>query len=165
MLLDAQILTVMVYLPTSIFVRIVHSDGQSMRMGAQSTRNQYNGPQAQVFQDRWILFLHSPSPHRWDLHIPKQMDWQRCISLHVQVYGWKWKLNSGTWSTNPERLFETYPRTHLFYGSFDSSYHNDVLSRKSDVEARLNPSEEEQWDGRIHYIDMDASNIQADWAR
>ena len=69
--------------------------------------------------------------------------------------------NSGTWSTNPGTFIRNLPEnTHLFYGSFDSSYHNDVLSRKSDVEARLNPSEEEQWDGRIHYIDMDASNIQ-----
>ena len=69
--------------------------------------------------------------------------------------------NSGTWSTNPGTFIRNLPdNTHLFYGSFDSSYHNDVLSRKSDVEARLNPSEEEKWDGRIHYIDMDASNIQ-----
>tara|TARA_B100000003_G_scaffold58663_1_gene52139 strand:- start:446 stop:3487 length:3042 start_codon:yes stop_codon:yes gene_type:complete len=69
--------------------------------------------------------------------------------------------NSGTWSTNPGTFIRNLPdNTHLFYGSFDSTYHNDVLSRKSDVEARLNPSEEEQWDGRIHYIDMDASNIQ-----
>ena len=69
--------------------------------------------------------------------------------------------NSGTWSTNPGTFIRNLPdNTHLFYGSFDSSYHNDILSRKSDVEARLNPSEEEKWDGRIHYIDMDASNIQ-----
>ena len=69
--------------------------------------------------------------------------------------------NSGTWATNPGTFIRNLPEnTHLFYGSFDSSYHNDVISRKSDVEARLNPSEEEQWDGRIHYIDMDASNIQ-----
>ena len=69
--------------------------------------------------------------------------------------------NSGTWATNPGTFIRNLPEnTHLFYGSFDSTYHNDVLSRKSDVESRLNPSEEEQWDGRIHYIDMDASNIQ-----
>ena len=69
--------------------------------------------------------------------------------------------NSGTWATNPGTFIRNLPsNTHLFYGSFDSSYHNDVTSRKSDVESRLNPSEEQEWSGRIHYIDMDASNIQ-----
>ena len=69
--------------------------------------------------------------------------------------------NSGTWATNPGTFIRNLPsNTHLFYGSFDSSYHNDITSRKSDVESRLNPSEEQEWSGRIHYIDMDASNIQ-----
>ena len=69
--------------------------------------------------------------------------------------------NTGTWATNPGTFIRNLPsNTHLFYGSFDSSYHNDITSRKSDVESRLNPSEEEEWSGRIHYIDMDASNIQ-----
>tara|TARA_B100001175_G_scaffold208046_1_gene176571 strand:+ start:117 stop:3152 length:3036 start_codon:yes stop_codon:yes gene_type:complete len=69
--------------------------------------------------------------------------------------------NSGTWATNPGTFIRNLPsNTHLFYGSFDSTYHNDITSRKSDVEARLNPSEEQEWSGRIHYIDMDASNIQ-----
>ena len=69
--------------------------------------------------------------------------------------------NSGTWATNPGTFIRNLPsNAHLFYGSFDSTYHNDITSRKSDVEARLNPSEEQEWSGRIHYIDMDASNIQ-----
>lgn len=69
--------------------------------------------------------------------------------------------NSGTWATNPGTFIRNLPsNTHLFYGSFDSTYHSDITSRKSDVEARLNPSEEQEWSGRIHYIDMDASNIQ-----
>ena len=69
--------------------------------------------------------------------------------------------NSGTWATNPGTFIRNLPdNTHLFYGSFDSTYHSDILSRKSDVESKLNPSEEEKWSGRIHYIDMDASNIQ-----
>ena len=69
--------------------------------------------------------------------------------------------NSATWATNPGTFIRNLPaNTHLFYGSFDSTYHNDITSRKSDVESRLNPSEELEWSGRIHYIDMDASNIQ-----
>ncbi len=69
--------------------------------------------------------------------------------------------NSGTWATNPGTFIRNLPsNAHLFYGSFDSTYHSDITSRKSDVEARLNPSEEQEWSGRIHYIDMDASNIQ-----
>ena len=69
--------------------------------------------------------------------------------------------NSATWSTNPGTFIRGLPdNTQLFYGSFDSTYHNDVASRKSDVESRLSPTEEAKWMSRIHFIDMDASNIQ-----
>jgi len=68
--------------------------------------------------------------------------------------------NSATWGQNPGKLIRALPdNTHLFYGSFDSTYHNDVTQRKSSVLAALNPSEETKWADRIHYIDQRASSI------
>jgi len=68
--------------------------------------------------------------------------------------------NNGDWAGNPGSLIRKLPdNTHLFYGSFDSTYHNDVTSRKTAVLNALNPDEEEKWMDRIHFIDQDASNI------
>lgn len=69
--------------------------------------------------------------------------------------------NYNTWNTNPGTLIRNLPdNTHLFYGSYDSSYHNDVVNKRSDVESRLSSAEEEKWENRIHYIDIRANNIQ-----
>tara|TARA_B100000900_G_scaffold58332_1_gene43855 strand:+ start:34732 stop:37818 length:3087 start_codon:yes stop_codon:yes gene_type:complete len=68
--------------------------------------------------------------------------------------------NSNVWGQNPGTLIRNLPEnTHLFYGSFDSSYHSDVIERKTAVENALNPSEEEYWGQRIHYIDQRANSI------
>ena len=68
--------------------------------------------------------------------------------------------NSGTWGQNPGKFIRNLPaNTHLFYGSFDNSYHNDVLQQRNAVLAGLSTSEEAHWDSRIHYIDIDASNL------
>ena len=48
---------------------------------------------------------------------------------------------------------------HLFYGSFDTTYHNDVIERKAAVENALNPNEETRWADRIHYIDQRAGTL------
>lgn len=69
--------------------------------------------------------------------------------------------NSGTWAQNPGTFIRRLPlNTQLFFGSFDSSYHNDVTTRKSAVLNALSSQEEGHWNSRIHYIDMDASNLQ-----
>ena len=69
--------------------------------------------------------------------------------------------NSGTWAQNPGTFIRRLPEnTQLFFGSFDSSYHSDVINRKSAVLNALSSTEEQHWNPRIHYIDMDASNIQ-----
>ena len=66
--------------------------------------------------------------------------------------------NNADWSKNPGSMIRQLPdNAHLFYGSFDNSYKNDVLSRKTAVENALNPNEELKWQGRIHYIDQDMS--------
>ena len=114
MQLDAQILTMMVCLQTSTFVRIVHSVGPSMRMGVQSTRNLYNGPQAQVFQGQWILFLHSPFPHLMERSHSRTngletMFTSSCSSILMEA---EIRIRE---HGQPilERLFETYLRTHI----------------------------------------------------
>ena len=68
--------------------------------------------------------------------------------------------NTGTWGQNPGKFIRNLPpNTHLFYGSFDSSYHNDVIQQRNAVRAGLTNSEEAHWNNRIHYIDVDASNL------
>ena len=54
--------------------------------------------------------------------------------------------NSATWGQNPGTFIRSLPKNvHLFYGSFDATYHNDVIERKNAVENALNPSEEIEW--------------------
>lgn len=68
--------------------------------------------------------------------------------------------NSNVWGQNPGTLIRNLPdNTHLFYGSFDTSYHSDVIDRRTAVENALNPSEETKWSNRIHYIDQRATSI------
>ena len=68
--------------------------------------------------------------------------------------------NSNVWGQNPGTLIRNLPdNTHLFYGSFDTSYHSDVIDRRTAVENSLNPSEETKWSNRIHYIDQRATSI------
>ena len=68
--------------------------------------------------------------------------------------------NSGTWGQSPGPFIRGLPdNVHVFFGSFDSTYHTDIVNRKAAVENALNPSEEEDWDGRIHYIDQRANTI------
>ncbi|MBT4924948.1 MAG: hypothetical protein HON16_04275 [Euryarchaeota archaeon] len=68
--------------------------------------------------------------------------------------------NTNVWGQNPGTLIRNLPdNTHLFYGSFDTSYHSDVIDRRTAVENSLNPSEETKWNDRIHYIDQRASSI------
>ncbi len=68
--------------------------------------------------------------------------------------------NAGTWGQSPGPFIRALPENvHLFYGSFDSTYHNDVLERKSAVENALNPNEETRWADRIHYIDQRAGTL------
>jgi hypothetical protein len=68
--------------------------------------------------------------------------------------------NSGTWAYNPATIIRALPdNVHLFYGSFDSSYHSDVVNRKADVESKLTSSEEEKWMPRIHFIDQQGGSI------
>jgi len=68
--------------------------------------------------------------------------------------------NSATWAQNPGNLIRKLPRnTQLFYGSFDASYHNDVVGMKAEVERMLSTSEEEYWLPRIHFIDQRGFDI------
>ena len=71
--------------------------------------------------------------------------------------------SSSTFTMNPGTLTRNLPDdTHLVYGSYDSAYRSQVTDRKSDVEQRLNSDEEEKWEGRIHYLDLDLSGATGD---
>ena len=66
--------------------------------------------------------------------------------------------NNADWSKNPGSMIRQLPdNAHLFYGSFDNSYNNDVKARKTAVQNALNADEELKWKDRIHYIDQDMS--------
>ena len=68
--------------------------------------------------------------------------------------------NSGTWGHNPRNIILNLPdNAHLFYASYDTSYHSDVVSRKADVENRLNANEEAKWMSRVHFIDQRGFDI------
>ena len=42
--------------------------------------------------------------------------------------------NGATWGQNPGKFIRNLPaNTHLFYGSFDNSYHNDVIQQRNAV--------------------------------
>ena len=72
--------------------------------------------------------------------------------------------NTNIWGQNPGALIRNLPEnTHLFYGSFDNSYHSDVINQRTAVENALNPSEEAYWNQRIHYIDQRANSIGGAW--
>ena len=67
--------------------------------------------------------------------------------------------NNADWSKNPGSMIRQLPdNAHLFYGSFDNSYHNDILGRQTAVQNALNTEEELKWENRIHYIDQDMSS-------
>ena len=71
--------------------------------------------------------------------------------------------SASTFTMNPGTLTRNLPDdTHLVYGSYDSSYRSQVTDRKADVEQRLNADEEEAWEGRIHYLDLDLSGATGD---
>ncbi|MDP6362217.1 MAG: peptide-N-glycosidase F-related protein [Candidatus Poseidoniaceae archaeon] len=68
--------------------------------------------------------------------------------------------NSGTWGQSPGPFIRALPdNVHLFFGSFDTTYHNDVINQKASVENALNPDEEQLWADRIHYIDQRAGTL------
>lgn len=68
--------------------------------------------------------------------------------------------NSGTWAYNPATIIRALPdNVHLFFGSFDSSFHSDVVDRKADVQNKLTASEEAKWMSRIHFIDQEADSL------
>ena len=66
--------------------------------------------------------------------------------------------NTDLWNQNVGDLIEKLPKdgTHFFFGSFDTTFHSDVYSKRANVNSYLStlPSEEEaHWLSHIHYID------------
>ncbi len=72
--------------------------------------------------------------------------------------------NTALWNQDVSDLIELLPdeNTHFFFGSFDSSYHNDMLSVQTRVNNYINtlPNEEKiHWQTHIHFIDQQAWSI------
>ena len=56
--------------------------------------------------------------------------------------------------------------THFFFASFDTTYHSDVYSKRSNVNSylsTLSSEEEAYWLDHIHYIDERFFNMNGDW--
>ncbi len=66
--------------------------------------------------------------------------------------------NTNLWNQNVGNLIEKLPNqgTHIFFASFDTTYHSDVYSKRSNVNSylsTLSSEEEAYWLDHIHYID------------
>ena len=66
--------------------------------------------------------------------------------------------NTNLWNQNVGNLIEKLPDngTHFFFASFDTTYHSDVYSKRSNVNSylsTLSSEEEAYWLDHIHYID------------
>ena len=67
--------------------------------------------------------------------------------------------NTDLWSQDVGDLISSLPQqnSHFFFASFDSSYHNDMLTMQQRVEnhiTTLSSAEEAHWREHIHYIDQ-----------
>ncbi|MDP6905823.1 MAG: peptide-N-glycosidase F-related protein [Candidatus Thalassarchaeaceae archaeon] len=70
---------------------------------------------------------------------------------------------SSLWSQNVGRLLDTLPENnHIFFGSFDSDYRNDIDSMNARVNSYRNgqSTERQSWiDSHVHYIDQQGGAI------
>jgi hypothetical protein len=82
---------------------------------------------------------------------------------------------SSLWSQNVGRLIGTMPENgHIFFGSFDSDYRNDIDAMNNRVNSYRNTlsAEDQAWiDSHVHYIDQQAGaiggalgSVIADWS-
>ena len=82
---------------------------------------------------------------------------------HTHMFIFKYSSSSSAstlWGASPGSYLRKMPdNVHVFWGSFDSSYHNDVVQMKSNVLAALSPQEEQEWQGRLHFIDIQGQTI------
>ena len=85
------------------------------------------------------------------------------MEMHLFLYKYtdsSGNTNFAQWSANPAAMIRKLPtNTQLFYGSYDTSYHQDVIDQKERVINGLNNAEEEQWMSQIHFIDQRAGTI------
>ena len=78
-----------------------------------------------------------------DLQFQQPLDRARCLLFHVQVHRQQRRQQRSHMGTEPREVHRNLPaNTHLFYGSFDNSYHNDVIQQRNAVLAGLTTSEE-----------------------
>lgn len=78
----------------------------------------------------------------------------------------KWSgsdYNTQVWNSDLVALFERTPKnTHLFFGSYDNTYHEDVVSMQGRVDsalASLSPEDAAHWKAHTHFIDQNAQAL------
>ena len=98
---------------------------------------------------------------------------------HTYLFIFNQKSNSyisNLWSQNVGDLLAATPSdTHIFFGSYDSDFANDISGMKARVDSWLSnqPQEvQDSWNGRVHYVnergwDVDGSlhDVISDWSQ
>jgi len=89
-----------------------------------------------------------------------QNEWDG-YSTYLFIFNYKSSsYMSGLWNQNVGNLLAATPdNTHMFFGSFDTDYANDIAGMQSRVDNWLNAQTQEardSWSGRIHYVNQRA---------
>ena len=118
-----------------------------------------NGPYGYNPMDKASSFTLNTLSGSWSF----QSNWDGMDNyLFFFKYGQS-SYNMALWNQDVGDLIELLPEnTHFFFGSFDSSYHNDVLNMQTRVNAYINtlPIDEKlHWQNHIHFIDQQAWSI------
>ena len=78
----------------------------------------------------------------------------------------KWSgsdYNTQVWNSDLGALFDRTPKnTHLFFGSYDNSYHEDVVTMQGRVDTALasfSAEDQAHWKAHTHFIDQNAQAL------
>jgi hypothetical protein len=83
---------------------------------------------------------------------------------HIFVLKWADSdYNTTIWNSDLRKLFErTPPNTHFFFGSFDGSYHEDVVAMQGKVDSALltfSAADQAHWKAHTHFMDQQGTAL------